>query len=116
MYHHDHFAYSFSENRECFKQERLFCYLHRTKHAILSWTFKTAYTHGKVTITKYSSEQTVQMENILTQLLHGKLICHKTKVFVNYYLYTQGRKHCQHMFIFICLLIIISTCIQDPDH
>lgn len=91
-------------------------YLHKTKRAVLGWTFKTTYTYGKVTITKYSSEQAVQMEKILTRLLHGKLTCHKTKVFVNYYIYTQKRKHCQHMSIFIGLLIIISTCAQDPGH
>lgn len=91
-------------------------YLHRTKRAISGWTFKTTYTYGKVTITKYSSEQAVQMEKILTQLLHGKLICHKTKGFINYYICTQGRKHCQHMFIFICLLIIVPICTQIPGH
>lgn len=116
MYYLDNSAYSFSENHECFKQGRLFSYLHRTKRAISGWTFKTTYTYGKVTITKYSSEQAVQMEKILTQLLHGKLICHKTKGFINYYICTQGRKHCQHMFIFICLLIIVPICTQIPGH
>lgn len=46
----------------------------------------------------------VQMENILTQLLRGKLICHKNKVFIMYYIHTWGWD-CQRMFIFVSLLI-----------
>lgn len=33
----------FPEGHECFKQERLFSYLHRTKRATWGWTFKKTY-------------------------------------------------------------------------
>lgn len=79
MYHLDHFAYSFPENQNTSNKGD--SYLHRTKCAVLNWTFKTTYTYGKVTITKYSSKQAVQMGKSLTQLLHGKLPCHKPKIF-----------------------------------
>lgn len=48
----------------------------------------------------------VQMESILTHLLHGKLICHKNKVFIKYYIRTWGWDSHQHMFVFVSLLII----------
>lgn len=115
IYHLEHLAYSFSQKTTNASNKRD-SYLHRTKHAKLGWTFKKTYMYGKFTIIKYNSDQSVQMENILTQLLCGKLICHKNKVFVNYYIHTQGRESCQCMSIFICSLIISPMCIQIPSH
>lgn len=90
--------------------------LAQDKNTKLGWAFKKTYMHGKFTVTKYNSDQGVQMENILTFSLRGKLICHKTKAFVNYYIHTWGKEDCQDICDFICLLIIISIGIQIPGH
>lgn len=59
----------FPKDHECFKQERFFSHLHRTKHAKLDWIFKMTFTYVKFTIPKQNSDHTLQMAYIRTQLL-----------------------------------------------